>query len=647
MMGLRKRRQNQTTAAQREADRTEPAVRRSESPGEKHVTSDAPLSERPGSAILQAVAQLSCWLGLWMMESLGAVGACLRRWLREKPKAYIARCGSAVWRGLKKAGVWITHELIDPVLLLAKACGNVRRHVAAAFRQGFWTGVAGLGASLLYLLTQLFRALLHVLNYAAPVVAVYLLMTTVNYFANVDYALAVKYDGYSVGYVSDMDVYDAAEDMLRQRLSMITLPEDELNVGSTTYSVVFVPEDDLSTAFGLCDRMIEKSTSDLVTASGVYVDGVFLGAITNGAELREYLQAKLDAAVDQTLKTLEPESAEDEEDEDAAVADTETLELTRENLTADFVRNIVVEDGLYPKEGLIDATGIRQQFDSVVSGEVTYTVAQGDSPWTVAGSHGLTLEEFLALNPGADEDFMVGQQVVISKEVPYLQVELAATVQYTEPVPFTVEKVESSDNYVGYAKTVKEGEEGEELVVASVKLLNGQEVSRDILSRNVVKEPVAEQVMVGTKETGYATYQAVSTGRASATKATGSFMWPVDGGYTSCGFYGYWNHGGQDIAASAGTNIRASDAGLVEISTTNYAIGYGKYIVINHGGGVKTLYAHCSALYVSAGDYVGKGDVIAAVGRTGNATGNHCHFEIRLNGVRVDPAKYIGSSYWR
>ena len=643
---MHKRRKNTTIAAHQEAVRTERKVKlpAQDADAGRSLSDNLP-PEPAGGRLQQAVARLCCWLGLWMLESLGALRTRLKRWLREKPRALLTRLWKGALRGLKKVGVWTTHELIDPVLLLTKACGNVRRHVAAAFGQGFWTGVAGLGASLLYLLTQLFRALLHVLNYVAPAVAVYLLMTTVHYFANVDYALAVKYDGYSVGYVSDMEVYGAAEDMLRQRLSMITLPEDELNVGSTTYSVVFVPEEELSTAFGLCDRMIEKSTSDLVTASGVYVDGVFLGAITDGQELRTYLQAKLDAAVEQTLRTLEPEAAEGEDEQDAEAE--ERLELTRENLTAAFVRNIVVEDGLYPKEGLIDSSGIQAQFDSVISGEVTYTVAQGDSPWTVAGAHGLTLEEFLALNPGAEEDFMVGQQVVISKEVPYLQVELAATVRYTEEVPFTVEKVESSDNYVGYAKTVQEGEEGEELVVASVKLLNGQEVSREILSRNVVREPVAEQVLVGTKETGYATVQTVSTGRSSATQATGSFMWPVDGGYTSCGFYGYWNHGGQDIAAAAGTNIRASDAGLVEISTTNYAIGYGKYIVINHGGGVKTLYGHCSALYVSAGDYVDKGDVIAAVGRTGNAYGNHCHFEIRLNGVRVDPADYIGTTYWR
>ena len=67
----------------------------------------------------------------------------------------------------------------------------------------------------------------------------------------------------------------------------------------------------------------------------------------------------------------------------------------------------------------------------------------------------------------------------------------------------------------------------------------------------------------------------------------------------------------------------------------------GKCIIISHTDGVETCYAHCSALYVAVGDTVSQGDVIAAVGSTGNSTGNHLHFEIRLNGSNINPQKYI------
>lgn len=71
---------------------------------------------------------------------------------------------------------------------------------------------------------------------------------------------------------------------------------------------------------------------------------------------------------------------------------------------------------------------------------------------------------------------------------------------------------------------------------------------------------------------------------------------------------------------------------------------YGNYVVIDHGGGVTTLYAHNSVLYVTPGQWVNQGDVIAGAGRTGNSTGVHCHFEIKINGRIQNPRNYIG---WR
>ncbi len=98
-------------------------------------------------------------------------------------------------------------------------------------------------------------------------------------------------------------------------------------------------------------------------------------------------------------------------------------------------------------------------------------------------------------------------------------------------------------------------------------------------------------------------------------------------------------HGGLDIAAPAGTNIKAAAPGTVSYS--GWMSGYGYLIIIDHENGVQTYYGHCSKLYASVGDEVEAGTVIAAVGSTGNSTGNHLHFEIRLNGSSVNPQKYI------
>ena len=98
-------------------------------------------------------------------------------------------------------------------------------------------------------------------------------------------------------------------------------------------------------------------------------------------------------------------------------------------------------------------------------------------------------------------------------------------------------------------------------------------------------------------------------------------------------------HGGLDIAAPYGTSIKAAADGT--ISYSGWMSGYGYLIIIDHANGVQTYYGHCSKLYASVGDEVTAGDVIAAVGSTGNSTGNHLHLEIRLNGNKINPQLYL------
>jgi murein DD-endopeptidase MepM/ murein hydrolase activator NlpD len=99
-------------------------------------------------------------------------------------------------------------------------------------------------------------------------------------------------------------------------------------------------------------------------------------------------------------------------------------------------------------------------------------------------------------------------------------------------------------------------------------------------------------------------------------------------------------HSGIDIAVGTGTPIHAAAEGTVYFSGWN-AAGYGNLVMIDHGGGVVTCYAHNSALAVSAGQYVARGQVIAYAGSTGNSTGPHCHFEVRLNGVPQNPRGWL------
>lgn len=131
--------------------------------------------------------------------------------------------------------------------------------------------------------------------------------------------------------------------------------------------------------------------------------------------------------------------------------------------------------------------------------------------------------------------------------------------------------------------------------------------------------------------------------------AEGKFIWPLpvsckrvtsDFGWRSDPFTGEKSyHSGIDIADKKGTPIYASNNGTVIIATSDGS--YGKYILIDHGGGIYTCYAHCSKLLVSAGDYVNKGDQIAEMGSTGRSTGTHLHFEVREGKNRVSPFNYV------
>jgi len=127
-----------------------------------------------------------------------------------------------------------------------------------------------------------------------------------------------------------------------------------------------------------------------------------------------------------------------------------------------------------------------------------------------------------------------------------------------------------------------------------------------------------------------------SGGGGSSVVGSGQLMWPVSGSIWS--EYGPRSgrlHGGIDIGATRGTNVVAADSGTVVTSTSHRS--YGNYVVVSHGNGITTLYAHLSSRSVSVGDSVSKGQVVGHVGSTGNATGSHLHFEVSVNGSRVDP----------
>lgn len=133
-------------------------------------------------------------------------------------------------------------------------------------------------------------------------------------------------------------------------------------------------------------------------------------------------------------------------------------------------------------------------------------------------------------------------------------------------------------------------------------------------------------------------YIAKRTPNAGTVVASGNFVWPTSG-TISQGFR--WYHRAIDIANEAGTPVLAADSGQVVIAGWPDNIGYGNRVVIDHGNGISTLYAHLISVSVSQGQTVKGGDTIGAIGSTGRSTGPHLHFEIRVSGKTQDPLAYL------
>lgn len=209
---------------------------------------------------------------------------------------------------------------------------------------------------------------------------------------------------------------------------------------------------------------------------------------------------------------------------------------------------------------------------------------------------------------------------------PIVHVEAKVEVTETKTVPYETQYVNDSSLYKGEKKTVTKGQNGTDEITSEVTLVNGQVVDSQVKSTTRVKEPVTAVIKQGTK--------------VAVVSGSGRFAWPTQGTISSR--YGYrWGsfHRGLDIAASAGTAIIAADSGVVIFSGTRG--NYGRLIEIDHGNGYITRYAHCSQLLVAKGAKVSRGQLIAKVGRTGFATGNHLHFEVLYQGANKDPLSFL------
>lgn len=219
-----------------------------------------------------------------------------------------------------------------------------------------------------------------------------------------------------------------------------------------------------------------------------------------------------------------------------------------------------------------------------------------------------------------------------------MDVVTVATSKTVITVSFDTETQGDNTKDPGYHKLVTEGVNGENQSIETVTYLNGVATSEPEVSEIVLKYPINEVIVVGTKN--------AYVSSAPQNAAGAGFVHPLAGKGVITSHYGDTEyrgkaHGGIDLGVDVGTPVVAAKAGtVVEVGNNKY-YSYGCYVIIDHGNGLKTRYAHNNKNLVTVGQTVATGQIIAYSGNTGRSTGPHLHFEILNNGVCINPAYYI------
>lgn len=305
--------------------------------------------------------------------------------------------------------------------------------------------------------------------------------------------------------------------------------------------------------------------------------------------------------------------------------------------SVDFQEDVSIEAGNVKVSEIQSPEKILEQIQEGKEEVKTHVVEEGESFWMIAHNNDLSVDELQKLNADTvPEKLQIGQEIVLTKQEPLVSVVVTKEVTVEETIAHSTEYKDTSSLLKGENKVVTKGSDGKKSVTYEVKEANGSTLEKNVVKEVVISEPVTEVVNRGTGSIQISSRSAYNSGGGSGTLA-----WPLSSnkitspyGTRSRGF-----HSGIDLAAKTGTSVYAAAGGTVELASWYY--GYGNCIVINHGNGVKTRYAHLSAYKVSVGTTVSRGQLIALSGNTGNSTGPHLHFEVIVNGVTKNPVNYL------
>ncbi len=484
-----------------------------------------------------------------------------------------------------------------------------------------------------------------IFNTVFPFIAIALLVVFLNSSNNKCTALEVFYEGKNLGFVENEAVFESGKSLANSLIPLtVTNGQKTKAFGSEpVYKLKRVSPSKLSSDKMICENIIASTDKELVHACGIYIDGEFLCAVKNESDAVSIFESLLAPSKRNASK-------------DKIVA---------------FVEEVNYTQGLYPKESIWDTLKLRSTLKEPKTKAKYYKIKKGDNAKIIARKHSLSVSKLKALNPNTDFlKLTVGKKVLVSAESYYVRVKVMRTKTYTTAIKYETEKRESSYYLKGTTKVAQKGRKGKKITTELVTYINGVETYSTVVSEKVITQPIKEVIYVGTKtvssyippvhnftkpsyNSGYSggyTSVTPSYGTGSSTR----MIWPTKGAYVLSSRYGYrsasisgWSfHGGVDIIKSGGHStgipVVAAASGTVVSAVSGYS-GYGHTVVIDHGNGLRTRYAHMQAgsLTVRAGQRVYQGQQLGRIGSTGNVTGPHLHFEVLRNGSKTNPLAYI------
>lgn len=447
-------------------------------------------------------------------------------------------------------------------------------------------------------------------NWLLPLVSIAFLIGVIRYGSGLEYGIAVEYNGKELGIISAEADFVKAERDVQQRISY-NENDKAIDLSSRLSLRIISDDDNIVSAGQLADKMLEASDEELIKAYGVYIDNQFICSVEDSKRVQK--------ALDDRLLNYDVEGI---------VRDIE------------YVNKVELKEGIYLISSLQKEPDVIKLLTSSKEKKQVLFAKEEQTVLDIIHEYGMDLDEFNKLNPSAEKGIRTGQLLYVVKHENYLPIKYIREMETLSFIDYQIMEVETSSLNVGSRVTLVKGERGEKKSNIEITYIDGIESGRKVLESVVLKNPVVETIGIGTYSASPDNPETVYFGYPLT--GSGEMGWPVDGGWVSDSFISDRNHKGLDIAAPENTEIYAAQDGVVVSAGWNSG-GYGNVVMIEHENGYATVYAHMISVYAVEGQQVSKGQLIGFVGNTGNSFGNHCHFEVRHQGICLDPTLFLNT----